>query len=99
MAKKKQLDEFDDDRELRAGLVELPAEEMVEEDQVEEEGEPEPAVPEGPARWRVGLVCPTPLAFPSLEVEARNETEARAEFCKRNGISGSVHSWTIERIG
>ena len=62
----------------------------------------EPAVerePEAPAspRYRVSLACPTPLAFPSLEVEARNEQEARALFCKANGISDSVHNWSVVR--
>lgn len=53
---------------------------------------------EGPPRWRVALRCPTPLAHASLEVEAISEAEAKAKFCQANGISDSVHDWTIERL-
>lgn len=50
-----------------------------------------------PSRYRVGLVCPTPLLHRELVVEAANETDAKAKFCEANGISDSVHPWTIER--
>ena len=53
---------------------------------------------EAPPRWRVTLVCPTPLAHKTLEVEGANEEEARKAFCAANGISGSVHVWTVERL-
>lgn len=72
----------------RPGLVELPeGDDTATEDTLTER-----------PRWRVSLVCPTPLQWPTLEVEAENEAEARAAFCEKNGISGSVHTWTVERI-
>lgn len=48
--------------------------------------------------WRVGLRCPTPLAHPVLEIEAPTEAAARAEFCRRNGISDSIHPWEVVRV-
>lgn len=50
-------------------------------------------------RWRVSLAAQTPIAFPSLELEAADEAAAKAEFCRRNGITESTCPWTIERIG
>ena len=70
------------------GLKELPPQAV--------EGQEEAAVRS--ATWRVSLHCPTPLAHPTLDVTATNEEEAKAEFCRRNGISGSVHNWTVERL-
>ena len=57
-----------------------------------------PKVTPGKLLYRVGLVCPTALAHPSLEIEAVTEAEAKDEFCRRNGISDSVHAWTIVRL-
>ncbi len=72
----------------RPGLLdEAPAEEMV-----EAQG------PEPMPRWKVSLGCPTLIPFPTLEVEGHNEDEARAAFCKANGISASVHPWTVVRV-
>ncbi len=48
-----------------------------------------------PARFRVTLICPTPVAHPELEVEAENEAAAWTRFCTANGISGSEHKRTI----
>jgi hypothetical protein len=47
--------------------------------------------PTPPARFRVTLNCPTPVAHPELEVEADDEAAAWKEFCAANGISGSEH--------
>lgn len=49
-------------------------------------------------RYLVELRCPTPLAHPSLEVEAANEDEARAQFCEKNGISGSTQNWSVRKL-
>lgn len=49
-------------------------------------------------RWRVTLNCPTPLQFPSLEVEAGTDEDAKAAFCKANNISGSAHDWQVEEV-
>lgn len=57
-----------------------------------------PVRPSSPARWSVTLTCPTPLAHPTLEVEASCEAEAKQKFFDANGISGSEHSLTITRI-
>lgn len=65
------------------------------EDQEHEDQEaPEPAAP----RFRVTLNCPTPLMHQTLEVEADTEVQAKAAFCRANGISDSVHTWTVERV-
>lgn len=50
------------------------------------------------SRYKVALVCPTPLLHKELVVEADTEDQARSEFCKANGISGSIHPWTITRV-
>ena len=52
----------------------------------------------GKLLFSVALNCPTALAHPTLEIEALTEAEAKAEFCKLNGISDSVHAWTITRL-
>jgi hypothetical protein len=44
-----------------------------------------------PMRFHVTLTCPTPLAFPELEVEAATKDEAWQKFCAANGISDSEH--------
>lgn len=63
------------------------------------EPQPEPGLKQlPPIKYRVELNCPTPLAHKVLEIEARSEAEAREEFCRRNGISDSIHKWTITRI-
>jgi hypothetical protein len=51
-----------------------------------------------PCRYRVELICPTPLAHRVLEIEAADEGQARAKFCEANGICDSVHQWKITRV-
>ena len=54
---------------------------------------PAPAAPPaGSSRFRVTLICPTPVARPELEVEALDEADAWKQFCAANGISGSEHT-------
>lgn len=50
------------------------------------------------AKWRVTLSSSTPVQFPSLEVEAVTQDEAKAAFDKANGISGSDHPYTFEQV-
>jgi hypothetical protein len=52
------------------------------------------------SRYRVSLALPKPLTirFPSLEVEATSEAEAKAAFDAANRISGSEHAYTITRL-
>lgn len=58
-----------------------------------------PAPAERPLRrWRVSLTCPTPLAHREMEIEAADEHAAKAEFCRVNGITDSIHPWKVERI-
>lgn len=68
-------------------LVELPPEPT----------EEAPVLAELP-RWRVALNCPTPLTHKELVVEGRTEEEAKQAFCAANGISDSIHPWTVERL-
>lgn len=56
------------------------------------------SVPQPLDRYRVELNCPTPLSEKVMEVEAHNEAEAKAIYCRANGISDSIHSWKITRI-
>ena len=56
-------------------------------------------VASGPVRYRVVLVCPTPLMHAMMVVEAKSEDEAKKKFMEANGISDSVHHWTITRAG
>ena len=51
--------------------------------------------PISPPRFRVTLICPTPVAHPELDVEAEDEAAAWKQFCTANGISGSEHPHTI----
>ena len=46
-------------------------------------------------RYLVTLKCPTPVAFPELEVEAASADEAWQKFCAANRITGSEHPRTI----
>lgn len=48
--------------------------------------------------WRVTLACPTPLTYQTLEVRAADAHQAKMEYCRRNGISDSRHTWRIDRI-
>ena len=50
------------------------------------------------ARFRVTLNCPTPIAFPELDVDAVDEIEAWEKFCAANGISHSDHPRTIVKV-
>lgn len=50
------------------------------------------------ARWRVTLAASTPVQFPSLVVEAESQDAAKAAFDAVNGILGSDHPYTIERV-
>ncbi len=51
-----------------------------------------------PARFRVTLQCPTPIASAELEIEAPDEAAAWRAFCAANGISDSEHPRTIVRV-
>ena len=62
---------------------------------VEAQAEPEVKVP---GRYRVELICPTPLAHPTMVVDADGEGQARKLFCEANGICDSVHQWKIQRV-
>lgn len=42
-------------------------------------------------RFKVELMCPTPITHKSLVVEASHGEEAWAKFMAANGISGSEH--------
>lgn len=55
------------------------------------------ATPKGPL-WRVSLDCPTPIEHRTLDVEAGSQDEAKAKFCKANGISDSEHQFSYARI-
>jgi hypothetical protein len=86
MAKQRpKQDEFLDERAAEVGRLEESAAEA-------------PAAPKRPTRYRVTLACPTPLLHRTLEVEAPGEEQAKLAFCKANGISDSVHPWTIEAL-
>jgi hypothetical protein len=50
------------------------------------------------SRFHVALQCPTPVAFPELDVEADDEAGAWRAFCTANAISDSEHPRTIARI-
>jgi len=56
--------------------------------------QPEPPRP----RYRVTLTCPTPLAHPSLEVEADDPEKAKLAFYAANGICDSKHPMDIKRV-
>jgi hypothetical protein len=49
-------------------------------------------------RFKVRLECPTPLLHHEAEVSADDEALAWKAFCELNGISGSEHPRTIERV-
>jgi len=49
-------------------------------------------------RFRVALLCPTPLEHPELDLDAANEKEAWQKFCAANGISDSDHPKTITAL-
>ncbi len=51
-----------------------------------------------PPRFHVTIQCPTPVAFPELDVEADDEVGAWRAFCSANGISDSEHPRTIVRV-
>lgn len=57
-----------------------------------------PVSKSGKPVYRVSLACKTPLAHASLEIEAQSEEEAKKEFCRQNGISDSIHPWSVVRI-
>ncbi len=46
-------------------------------------------------RYRVSLICPTPLAHPELDVEADSPEAAWRQFCAANGITDSEHPRSI----
>jgi hypothetical protein len=54
--------------------------------------------PAATAFYEVKLLCPTPLAKPSLTVVAASEDDAWREFCQENGISSSEHPRSIIRL-
>ncbi len=54
--------------------------------------------PAGVPRWRVSLTCPTRIVSPTLDVEGATPDEAKAAFLAANGITASVHPFTIERL-
>lgn len=49
-------------------------------------------------RWRVTLACPTKIPHPSLDVEGGNPDEAKAAFLAANGITASIHPFTVTRL-
>lgn len=53
----------------------------------------------GPGRFRIHLAAATPLAFPEIECDAEDELHAKQQLFKANGINGSIHRFTIERLG
>lgn len=48
--------------------------------------------------YRVSLACPTPLAHPTLDVSAAGHDDAIAKFNAENGIFGSVHPYSVEKL-
>lgn len=97
MAKKKNQDgqETADDSPEAAEFVEQP--------KAEPQPAEQPKVDEIPisvpsTKWRVTLSASTPLAFPSLEINADTGEQAKEEFDKANGINGSDHPYTIEQV-
>lgn len=52
----------------------------------------------GAGKYRVALNCPTPLAHRELDIEADNEEDAKKKFCEANTISGSDHTWRVEKV-
>lgn len=49
-------------------------------------------------RFAVSLKCPTPLAQSEMVVEAASESEAKQKFMDANGISGSAHEWSVQKV-
>lgn len=49
-------------------------------------------------KFLVSLACPTPLAHPSLEVEAEDEGTAWKLFQEANNIGDSIHPLTIVEV-